>query len=591
MSTTIEVKYFNSFWVKKTVNTTVSANGGDISKIPNWPGLPYEKYDATSESTRYLNYASVGTLSPPTDNRPDVGYVIQTYNWLIEEARVKGSFNANTAGYGVKAYLVDEDYTSEIKRSKIIYSGLFNSKTNVNETNVFSSAQSITFQAPVQYGSIQKLYSEDTKLIIFQENKISRSMVNKNILYTAEGRGAPVTSQNLVIGEITPFVGEYGISTDPLSFAQFGRRKYFTDKNRNVAIRLSDNGITEISSYGMADFFRDKLSDINSNALANSVFDTIDGQNPVRPASGYSENQPIAVGEPNIYKNPGGGDPNQFVNVKIGSAIFINGLDTGCYVKSIDQANAKIITTALIPFTITAGSSIEFRTYVKDAIVGGYDVYNDNYIVSIQKSDDTYNTLAFDEKVLGWVSFYDYKPMYLKSLFNRMYSTSRTNLWLHNSENVLRNSFYGDAPINSSIIFIFNAQPNIVKTFKTVNYEGSNGWEATSVVSDDTGEIFTNGSGWTNMQDNINKILSYTDGAYVEDGVTYYAGFNLKENRYVANVVNKTPAQPGEIIIGSEASGIKGYFTTVTFTTDTTTNLGGMKELFAVSTEYVMSSY
>jgi len=38
-------------------------------------------------------------------------------------------------------------------------------------------------------------------------------------------------------------------------------------------------------------------------------------------------------------------------------------------------------------------------------------------------------------------------------------------------------------------------------------------------------------------------------------------------------------------------TGIKGYFSTVTITTDKVTNPGGAKELFAVSTNYVESAY
>jgi hypothetical protein len=38
-------------------------------------------------------------------------------------------------------------------------------------------------------------------------------------------------------------------------------------------------------------------------------------------------------------------------------------------------------------------------------------------------------------------------------------------------------------------------------------------------------------------------------------------------------------------------SGIKGHFATVKISTDSVTDPGGMKELFAVSSEYVESSY
>ena len=38
-------------------------------------------------------------------------------------------------------------------------------------------------------------------------------------------------------------------------------------------------------------------------------------------------------------------------------------------------------------------------------------------------------------------------------------------------------------------------------------------------------------------------------------------------------------------------TGIKGHFSTVTVSTDNVTDLGGVKELFAVSSEYVQSGY
>ena len=54
----------------------------------------------------------------------------------------------------------------------MIYSGIFNSRTSVNNTNQFSIADNITKSVDIANGSIQKLYAEDTNLIIFQENKV-----------------------------------------------------------------------------------------------------------------------------------------------------------------------------------------------------------------------------------------------------------------------------------------------------------------------------------------------------------------------------------------------------------------------------------
>ena len=65
-----------------------------------------------------------------------------------------------------------------------------------------------------------------------------------------------------------------------------------------------------------------------------------------------------------------------------------------------------------------------------------------------------------------------------------------------------------------------------------------------------------------------------------------------KENRYVANLINANPnKRPGEVIFGDSMSGIKGYFATVKISTDQSTDTGGPKELFAVGSNFVVSSY
>ena len=112
-------------------------------------------------------------------------------------------------------------------------------------------------------------------MAIFQEDKVSRALIDKDAIYSAEGVGTPVSSTKLVIGQITPYVGEYGISKSPESFAYFGYRRYFTDKNRNAVMRLSNDGLTEISQYGLKDFFRDKLSEINDEFYLDSFTSTI----------------------------------------------------------------------------------------------------------------------------------------------------------------------------------------------------------------------------------------------------------------------------------------------------------------------------
>ncbi len=56
------------------------------------------------------------------------------------------------------------------------------------------------------------------------------------------------------------------------------------------------------------------------------------------------------------------------------------------------------------------------------------------------------------------------------------------------------------------------------------------------------------------------------------------------------NIRNNSTARVGEVSFGSSISGIKGYFATVKLETDSTTDLGGSKQIFAASTNINISS-
>lgn len=491
MATAIEVKYFNTFLLKKVY---------------------------ASEATTPMYGGSFGVPSPLNGSWPAPNLVEnKNQEWLIEEARIQGGYNDTSVDFGVKAYIVEEDTEASVRPSSLIYSGIFNSRTGVNNTNEFSSGEEITKSVDPANGSIQKLYAEDTNLIIFQENKVSRALVDKDAIYSAEGAGT-VTSANVVIGQVQAYAGNYGISKDPESFAVYGYRKYFTDRYRNAVLRLSQDGITEISQYGMTDWFRDNFASIDNRFLGNGN------------------------------------------------------------------------------------------------VIGGWDVHNKEYVLSLQPPQDpenpdadNYHTLSFSEESQGFPSFFTYKPSQIVSLKNKFYTFKGSKLWQHYNETPnTRANFYG-VQYGCNVQFIFNDNPSAVKIFKTAGYEGSNGWQIDYFVSDITGPDQFN-LGYVNNNDvvgnpynNINPaVFSYTKGAYDDYGNTYpatlyppinRAGFDRKENKYMAALINNSVAAAEEIVYGQDMSGIKGYFATVSISLDDTTEVGGAKELFAVSTNYTYSTY
>ncbi len=216
--------------------------------------------------------------------------------------------------------------------------------------------------------------------------------------------------------------------------------------------------------------------------------------------------------------------------------------------------------------------------------------------------ENGYQTLCFDERSLGWTTFYTYNPSFITSVKGNLY-TSKDGKWYQSYVNGQpRNKFHDDSTSSQSTVkFILNPAPDKMKNFNTLSYEGTNGWEVTSIISDETGyDLNANESAYVSETDVSSTIWSYDQGQYQEGGVTQYAGFARKQNNYVAAIKSATPAQVGEVIFGNSMMGIKGYTAVVTMTTDTTrsvtangqtinltaTNDGGLKELFSVGSTF-----
>jgi len=205
--------------------------------------------------------------------REDIGETITTgldwYNCFsfgngVESNRIKDDFNEVFITNGVKASTTtQETYKEERRKSGLIYSGIYNSNSGVNDLNQFIMAEKITKDLNPTYGSIQKLFQRRISLIAFCEDRVIQITSNKDAIYNADGNPQLISSNN-VLGDANPFVGDYGISKNPESFASQSYRAYFTDRQRGAVLRLSKDGLTPISNIGMTDWFRDNLQDYNA---------------------------------------------------------------------------------------------------------------------------------------------------------------------------------------------------------------------------------------------------------------------------------------------------------------------------------------
>ena len=568
MGAIIEVKYFNSFFLNKTSSSSDPIWNGSRGIPNNIGGYP---------------------VVSVTNNDND---------WVVEESRIRGGFNNTSTDYGAKAYLAEEDESASFRVNSLIYSGIFNSRTGINQSNVFSVAEDITKSVDPANGSIQRLYAEDTNLVIFQEQKVSRALIDKDAIYNAEGGGA-VTSSNLVIGTIQPYAGEYGISKNPESFAVYGYQKYFADKNNNAILRLSNNGITEISAYGMKDFFRDKL---NSSKIIDGVIEGID----TASSSG------IILGAYNVHnseyvvslqKNPvtqpttnpwytTSFDPKvngwtSFYTYKPEQIFSIQNDFYSMYGGKLYKHYAEITPN---------GTSVDRGNF--------YGLQNESSISFVVNSSPdnskTFKTVAYAGSN-GWQV-----SSYTSDLTGERYLN---NSWTNSFDNSfgIKSYYEGEYVISQTTATAQEASTTTTIRLRNINglipvgsiVKGEGVPEGTTVVSYDQGLATivvnqnVNVSQFTFLNIDLVADRSMYNTAFGTNSPQlpkYYAGFYLKENKYVANLRNNSRGLESEVNYGQQISGIKGFYANVTISTDLTTDPGGEKQLFSVGSTYVFNN-
>tara|TARA_R110002020_G_scaffold330678_1_gene546295 strand:- start:1755 stop:7469 length:5715 start_codon:yes stop_codon:yes gene_type:complete len=201
---------------------------------------------------------SLNDFNTPAFNMQNNNFNAYCFGNGLESNRIKDDFNADTLEYSPRVSTVIEDYKQERKKDSIAWSST--TSRLLNRFNEFNLSTANFKDLDISFGSIQKIYSRDTNLVVLQEDKISQVPWNKNILVSAAG-AIDITQSSDVAGTQISYAGEYGISNNPESFASWGNTLYFTDVRRGCVLTLGGNGLFEISGQGMSDYFKDLFTD------------------------------------------------------------------------------------------------------------------------------------------------------------------------------------------------------------------------------------------------------------------------------------------------------------------------------------------
>jgi hypothetical protein len=179
------------------------------------------------------------------------------FGWAngFESYKVGDSFNEKEMVLDTKPVSPIVDYKEITRIASLTYGGVYERTTSYNAVNEFNLSLANYKDMDDAFGSVQKLYSKDTDLYVFQEEKTHRVLFSKTVLFNADG-SSNIQKSSEVLGQEIAFTGRYGIGTNPESFAYHGNMIYHLDGDAGALLRLGGDGYTEISDYGMANYFR-----------------------------------------------------------------------------------------------------------------------------------------------------------------------------------------------------------------------------------------------------------------------------------------------------------------------------------------------
>ena len=151
--------------------TTIDNNGAAVNS-----GLcVFETEPISSELDIFFETSTGGLVSEIPATAIDISFfncILLTFDPggvgddHIEINRIRAGFNEPAFNVGVRAYVVQENFTEERRGNTLIHSsGLLNSRTGINYINQFNEAEGgLTISLDPQDGSVQKLFTDDTSI-------------------------------------------------------------------------------------------------------------------------------------------------------------------------------------------------------------------------------------------------------------------------------------------------------------------------------------------------------------------------------------------------------------------------------------------
>lgn len=348
------------------------------------------------------------------------------------------------------------------RESSIAYSQPIIPQSTTNGLSVVLGSSIVTYNA--KFGGIQKAkIRNDRELIVYFEDKVGSIGLLSEL--QKGNNGVVVYSTSTLLNGINYYAYDGGIGVNPESFANYGNTQYFAAVKNNAICRLDLSGITEISDYGMSDWFNTNL-DIKSNFIEN-----------IRVLGAFDERRKLyiisiqsLVTDDTISGGSGGEVTFTATNISLSGVtlsntsrvLLYNGVDT--QIPTLIDVYPTSPSEVVIEYTEPPTASL---------------VTSGTIMINV-------GTLMFNEDANAWVSFLDFIPDNIVACGVDYASFNEGSLWIHNT-NSNRGRFYG-VDNAAEITLLFNQDPHTMKLIQTIEQETNSVW-----VSDTDGDVSTGG--------------------------------------------------------------------------------------------------
>ena len=414
-------------WSKKSERAKVKSEITIVQPSDSGGGIIFETKPEKNVSDIFYEHGKTYDID---DNGYHMGDVDQTsgnpaeitldvfncFSWGngFESYKIKDSFNANSFSLQTRPLTPVDNYRENLRIASVTYSNVFEQTTNYNGLNEFNLSTSNYKDLDDAYGSIQLLYSRNTNLLVFQEDKVHYILVNKSVLFNADGSGNVRQTED-VLGQEVPYSSEFGISKNPESFAIYENAIYHTDEKRNAILRLSTDGYTEISNSGMRDFTRDNFSN-NRGSKKLGAYDVYFDQYVLMLGDGLPEDA-LVVGCGNTLNKTVGAETFSytfklndkegeiFLNVTSDKDITVtaNGTEGGLLTAGSnliqftrpslleDEVLIEVVTTEQTTYSIEHTCPAGYKVVIKTIVLSDSTDYSKQALIRNKVNQDSYN--------------------------------------------------------------------------------------------------------------------------------------------------------------------------------------------------------